>query len=79
MFFKRTLKSYLIGADSTRNFLSLQNFDKRNELKKIEEETQRFWEENKVFEENAGDSSEEPKNKYFVTFPFPYVVFEFKM
>ncbi|XP_051534257.1 leucine--tRNA ligase, cytoplasmic-like [Myxocyprinus asiaticus] len=44
-------------------------------LKKIEEEVRQKWEKEKVFENDAptpiGESSN--KNKYFVTFPYPYM------
>ncbi|XP_016123073.1 leucine--tRNA ligase, cytoplasmic [Sinocyclocheilus grahami] len=44
-------------------------------LRKIEEEVQQKWEQEKMFEIDAPTTSEENtnKNKYFVTFPYPYM------
>ncbi|XP_027697624.1 leucine--tRNA ligase, cytoplasmic [Vombatus ursinus] len=43
-------------------------------LKKIEREIQQKWDTEKVFEVNASDHrSLTSKNKYFVTFPYPYM------
>ncbi|XP_074147818.1 leucine--tRNA ligase, cytoplasmic isoform X2 [Sminthopsis crassicaudata] len=43
-------------------------------LKKIEREIQQKWEAEKVFEANASDpGSLTSKDKYFVTFPYPYM------
>uniref|UniRef100_A0A8C2H9C9 Leucine--tRNA ligase, cytoplasmic n=1 Tax=Cyprinus carpio TaxID=7962 RepID=A0A8C2H9C9_CYPCA len=44
-------------------------------LRKIEEEVQQKWEQEKIFEIDAPTSTEEntDKNKYFVTFPYPYM------
>ncbi|XP_074068796.1 leucine--tRNA ligase, cytoplasmic isoform X2 [Macrotis lagotis] len=43
-------------------------------LKKIEREIQQKWDAEKVFEANASDpGSLTSKNKYFVTFPYPYM------
>ncbi|XP_056587813.1 leucine--tRNA ligase, cytoplasmic-like [Triplophysa dalaica] len=44
-------------------------------LRKIEEEVQQKWEKEKMFEINAPASTGEStnKNKYFVTFPYPYM------
>ncbi|XP_052444280.1 leucine--tRNA ligase, cytoplasmic [Carassius gibelio] len=44
-------------------------------LRKIEEEVQKKWEQDKVFEIDAPTTSEDntEKNKYFVTFPYPYM------
>ncbi|XP_043077704.1 LOW QUALITY PROTEIN: leucine--tRNA ligase, cytoplasmic-like [Puntigrus tetrazona] len=44
-------------------------------LRKIEEEVQQKWEQEKIFEIDAPTTSEEipNKNKYFVTFPYPYM------
>ncbi|RXM93113.1 Leucine--tRNA ligase, cytoplasmic [Acipenser ruthenus] len=41
-------------------------------IKKIEKEVQQKWDEEKVFEADAA-SGGESKNKYFVTFPYPYM------
>ncbi|MGH0126524.1 UNVERIFIED_CONTAM: hypothetical protein FKN15_073854 [Acipenser sinensis] len=41
-------------------------------IKKIEKEVQQKWDEDKVFETDAA-SGGESKNKYFVTFPYPYM------
>ncbi|CAI4231157.1 unnamed protein product [Auanema sp. JU1783] len=40
------------------------------QLLESEEEVRKLWDEAKVFEEDADDSN---KEKYFVTFPFPYM------
>uniref|UniRef100_A0A673HK52 leucine--tRNA ligase n=1 Tax=Sinocyclocheilus rhinocerous TaxID=307959 RepID=A0A673HK52_9TELE len=44
-------------------------------LRKIEEEVQQKWEQEKIFEIDAPTTTEENtnKNKYFVTFPYPYM------
>ncbi|XP_052393301.1 leucine--tRNA ligase, cytoplasmic-like [Carassius gibelio] len=44
-------------------------------LRKIEQEVQQKWEQEKIFEIDAQTTSEEntKKNKYFVTFPYPYM------
>uniref|UniRef100_A0A671KQD1 Leucine--tRNA ligase, cytoplasmic n=1 Tax=Sinocyclocheilus anshuiensis TaxID=1608454 RepID=A0A671KQD1_9TELE len=44
-------------------------------LRKIEEEVQQKWEQEKMFEIDAPTTSEENtnKNKYFITFPYPYM------
>ncbi|XP_059397712.1 leucine--tRNA ligase, cytoplasmic-like [Carassius carassius] len=44
-------------------------------LRKIEQEIQQKWEQEKIFEIDAQTTSEENtnKNKYFVTFPYPYM------
>ncbi|XP_042620323.1 leucine--tRNA ligase, cytoplasmic-like [Cyprinus carpio] len=44
-------------------------------LRKIEEEVQQKWEQEKIFETDAPATSEENtnENKYFVTFPYPYM------
>ncbi|XP_061658877.1 leucine--tRNA ligase, cytoplasmic [Syngnathoides biaculeatus] len=44
-------------------------------LRKIELEIQAKWEKDKAFENDAGITTEESthKNKYFVTFPYPYM------
>uniref|UniRef100_A0A8C1Z4N0 Leucine--tRNA ligase, cytoplasmic n=1 Tax=Cyprinus carpio TaxID=7962 RepID=A0A8C1Z4N0_CYPCA len=44
-------------------------------LRKIEEEVQQKWEQEKIFEIDAPTSTGEntDKNKYFVTFPYPYM------
>ncbi|XP_041122657.1 leucine--tRNA ligase, cytoplasmic-like [Polyodon spathula] len=41
-------------------------------IKKIEKEVQQKWDEEKVFEADAAIEGES-KNKYFVTFPYPYM------
>eukprot|EP00118_Oscarella_pearsei_P016818 m.163639 g.163639 ORF g.163639 m.163639 type:complete len:1177 (+) comp38854_c0_seq2:70-3600(+) len=48
---------------------------KRDALREIERQVQRQWEEQKVFEANAPESNEpnSEKNKFFVTFPYPYM------
>lgn len=44
-------------------------------LRKIEEEVQKKWEQDKIFEVDAPTTAEEitNENKYFVTFPYPYM------
>ncbi|KTG43102.1 hypothetical protein cypCar_00048762, partial [Cyprinus carpio] len=44
-------------------------------LRKIEEEVQQKWEQEKIFETDAPATAEENtnENKYFVTFPYPYM------
>ncbi|KAK1788006.1 hypothetical protein P4O66_016482, partial [Electrophorus voltai] len=42
-------------------------------LRKIEEEVQQKWEKEKLFQCEAPTNTEDGKNKYFVTFPYPYM------
>ena len=43
-------------------------------LKEIERDVQERWSRDKVFEENApAPSKDGKKEKYFVTFPYPYM------
>ncbi|XP_064483377.1 leucine--tRNA ligase, cytoplasmic-like [Ornithodoros turicata] len=39
----------------------------------IEATVQAIWEKEKLFEENAGSPDSSPDDKFFVTFPYPYV------
>eukprot|EP00435_Cladocopium_sp_Y103_P016445 s217_g4.t1 len=47
-----------------------QDWTRRDQLLDIEKEMQRLWEEEKAYEMDAPEDSPE---KYFVTFPFPYM------
>jgi len=47
-----------------------QDWTRRDQLLQIEEDVQHLWEEQKAYEIDASDEAEE---KYFVTFPFPYM------
>ncbi len=65
---------YPSGGDGGGNSSSVapntpKSFDRRDKLLALEDNAQRFWEETKVFESNR----EPQKEKYFVTFPFPYM------
>ena len=46
------------------------SYERRDKLRKIEQEIQILWEKEKIFEVNADD---EKKEKYFITFPYPYM------
>lgn len=56
----------------------LSQFAKRDTIREIEKEVQRRWEAEKVFyvdapsEDQVGDKYDH-SNKYFVTFPYPYM------
>mmetsp|Transcript_66053 Transcript_66053/g.157950 ORF Transcript_66053/g.157950 Transcript_66053/m.157950 type:complete len:1191 (+) Transcript_66053:118-3690(+) len=47
-----------------------QSFARRDFLHKIEADAQKKWADSKIFEEDAPD---EAKEKFFVTFPYPYM------
>eukprot|EP01112_Ceratiomyxa_fruticulosa_P016056 TRINITY_DN4815_c0_g6_i1.p1 TRINITY_DN4815_c0_g6~~TRINITY_DN4815_c0_g6_i1.p1 ORF type:complete len:1112 (+),score=284.52 TRINITY_DN4815_c0_g6_i1:32-3367(+) len=49
------------------------SFVKRNFLRGVEDEIQKFWADNKVFQYDAPDVSNVEKPKYLVTFPYPYM------
>lgn len=53
------------------------SFAKREAIREIEKEVQRRWEQEKVFEIDAPQEEEaeelSTKNKYFATFPYPYM------
>ena len=42
-------------------------------LQQIEREAQARWENGKLFEANAPEAASGEKEKYFTTFPFPYM------
>lgn len=46
---------------------------KKDELSKIEQEVQKRWDAEHVFEVNAPKEGEQAPEKYFVTFPYPYM------
>ncbi|CAH8473332.1 unnamed protein product [Schistosoma bovis] len=46
---------------------------KLDELRKIEGQVQTFWESNKIFEADVPLENSETIEKYFVTFPYPYM------
>ncbi|KAH7279053.1 hypothetical protein KP509_37G003200 [Ceratopteris richardii] len=50
-----------------------RSFARRDELLRIQEEAQRRWKEERVFEIDAPSSSAEPGEKFFGNFPFPYM------
>ena len=51
------------------------SFLKKDALRKLELEVQAYWDSEKVFEEDAptDGSVGTSKEKYFATFPFPYM------
>ncbi|XP_065176083.1 leucine--tRNA ligase, cytoplasmic-like [Sycon ciliatum] len=52
-----------------------ESFGKRNALLDIEFEAQRKWEDERLFQVDApqADSTEDEQEKYFATFPYPYM------
>lgn len=46
---------------------------KRDTLREIEVQMQKYWEENKTFESNAPKENEPKKPKFMATFPYPYM------
>ncbi|CAH8831751.1 unnamed protein product [Trichobilharzia szidati] len=46
---------------------------KLDELRKIENQIQDFWESHKIFETDAPSNKSENTEKFFVTFPYPYM------
>lgn len=53
-------------------FLLLQppSYEKRDKLLAIEQQIQKYWEEEKIFEEDAGEAGD---SKFMATFPYPYM------
>lgn len=47
--------------------------EKLTEYRKMEREVQELWEDKKIFEENAPGDAESKPEKYFATFPYPYM------
>ena len=59
-------------------FLQAANLDRKGTFKveylqKIEHEVQEKWYHDRIYEENAPDSRNSPNEKFFATFPFPYM------
>uniref|UniRef100_A0A0D9WE92 leucine--tRNA ligase n=1 Tax=Leersia perrieri TaxID=77586 RepID=A0A0D9WE92_9ORYZ len=50
-----------------------KSFARRDLLLKIQSESQKCWEENNVFEANAGDKPPTPGEKFFGNFTYPYM------
>ena len=52
-----------------------KSFARRDMLVKMQQEAQERWDREKLFESDApnGESSEDACDKYFVTFPYPYM------
>ena len=50
-----------------------QDWTRRDQLLQIEEDVQQLWEEQKAYEVDAPDDAAASAEKYFVTFPFPYM------
>ncbi|KAM5583847.1 leucine--tRNA ligase, cytoplasmic-like [Rosa sericea] len=50
-----------------------KKFTKRDELLEIEKNVQSWWEEERIFEAKARKNSPKPGEKFFGTFPFPYM------
>lgn len=51
------------------------SFTKKDTLRKLEQEVQEYWESEKIFEEDAPTDGRvgNVEEKYFATFPFPYM------
>ncbi|MCO5579420.1 hypothetical protein L7F22_033275 [Adiantum nelumboides] len=50
-----------------------KSFTRRDELLRIQEDAQRRWREERIFEIDAPSASAQPGDKFFGNFPFPYM------
>ncbi|RRT66702.1 hypothetical protein B296_00039985 [Ensete ventricosum] len=57
----------------TSNAEEGRSFVRRDQLLKIQSEVQKRWEENKVFEVDAGNKPPKEVEKFFGNFPYPYM------
>ncbi|OLQ04161.1 Leucine--tRNA ligase, cytoplasmic [Symbiodinium microadriaticum] len=54
-------------------FATGQDWTRRDQLLQIEDKMQQLWEEHKAYEIDAPEDASTSAEKYFVTFPFPYM------
>eukprot|EP00930_Biecheleria_cincta_P032699 TRINITY_DN22676_c0_g1_i1.p1 TRINITY_DN22676_c0_g1~~TRINITY_DN22676_c0_g1_i1.p1 ORF type:complete len:1206 (-),score=292.68 TRINITY_DN22676_c0_g1_i1:49-3597(-) len=50
-----------------------QDWTRRDQLLDIEREVQQLWDEHKAYEEDAPEEAVATEDKFFVTFPYPYM------